>query len=226
MVKPAGRRASRRYAAVPCEIVDGDRSSRRATSRTPQPPARRIAISSRSANDRCRPDGPASETVAMPPPSRNHRTPTGPDTPASAAAVSLEAPRSHHLPRLLAMLQPSDRRTPRRPHNRPTRSLPSLHLPAHRTPHRRGVATTARIRPALLRHCAGRQERPGARRPAYRSRARHDTLTLDVDTQLAADGHRQAREPRVKRQHGAEAQLHGEDPPRTRDDRAGVPRQS
>jgi hypothetical protein len=160
----------------------------------------------------------------MPPPSRNHRTPTGPDTPASA--VSLEAPRSHRLPRLLAMLQPSDRRTPRRPHNRPTRSLPSLHLPAHRTPHRRGVATTARIRPALLRHCAGRQERPGARRPAYRSRARHDTLTLDVDTQLAADGHRQAREPRVKRQHGAEAQLHGEDPPRTRDDRAGVPRQS
>src|SRR3954451_10376454 len=30
----------------------------------------------------------------MPPPSRNHRTPTGPDTPASAAAASLEAPRA------------------------------------------------------------------------------------------------------------------------------------
>jgi hypothetical protein len=33
-------------------------------------------------------------TVGIPPPSRNHRTPTGPDTPASAAAASLEAPRA------------------------------------------------------------------------------------------------------------------------------------
>src|SRR6266571_1490463 len=30
----------------------------------------------------------------IPPPSRNHRTPTGPDTPASAAAASLDSPRA------------------------------------------------------------------------------------------------------------------------------------
>jgi hypothetical protein len=76
------------------EIVDGDRPSRRAASRTPQPPARRIAISSRSANDRYRPDGATSVTDGIPPPSRNHRTPTAADTPASAAASSLVTPRA------------------------------------------------------------------------------------------------------------------------------------
>jgi hypothetical protein len=74
------------------EIVDGDRPSWTAISRTPDPPARSIAISSRSVNDRYRPDGAASVTVGMPPPSPNHRTPTAADTPAAAAASSLETP--------------------------------------------------------------------------------------------------------------------------------------
>jgi hypothetical protein len=76
------------------EIVDGDRPTWRAISRTPAPPAREIAISSRSANDKYRPNGAARVTDAIPPPSRNHRTPTGPDTPACAAASSLDNPRA------------------------------------------------------------------------------------------------------------------------------------
>jgi len=76
------------------EIVDGERPSCRAISRTPEPVARRIAISSRSANDKYRPVSGAWVTGAIPPPSRNHRTPTGPDTPASAAASSLDTPRA------------------------------------------------------------------------------------------------------------------------------------
>ena len=46
------RPASPRCGASSREIVDGARPTRRAISRTPQPLARRIAISSRSANDR------------------------------------------------------------------------------------------------------------------------------------------------------------------------------
>jgi Metallo-beta-lactamase superfamily len=49
------------------EIVDGDRPTRRAISRTPSPCARKIAISSRSANDRYRPDSGASMTGGIPP---------------------------------------------------------------------------------------------------------------------------------------------------------------
>jgi len=76
------------------EIVDGDRPSWRAMSRTPAPQARRIAISSRSANDRYRPDAGASVTDGIPPPSRNHRTPTAADTQACTAASSLDTPRA------------------------------------------------------------------------------------------------------------------------------------
>jgi hypothetical protein len=53
-----------------------------------------IAISSRSANDKYRPDGAARVTDGIPPPSRNHRTPTAPDTRASVAASSLDSPRA------------------------------------------------------------------------------------------------------------------------------------
>jgi hypothetical protein len=76
------------------EIVDGERPSTRAISRTPQPRARRTAISSRSVNARYRPDAGASVTDGIPPPSRNHRTPTAADTPASTAASSLDSPRA------------------------------------------------------------------------------------------------------------------------------------
>jgi putative transposase len=76
------------------EIVDGERPSTRAISRTPPPRARKTAISSRSANDRYRPDGGPRATDGIPPPSRNHRTPTAADTPAWAAASSLDSPRA------------------------------------------------------------------------------------------------------------------------------------
>src|SRR3954452_3683189 len=75
------------------EIVDGERPTRRAISLTPAPQARRRAISSRSANDRYR-DAGASVTDGIPPPSRNHRTPTADDTPACTAASSLDSPRA------------------------------------------------------------------------------------------------------------------------------------
>ncbi len=82
----AFRRSSR-------EIVDGDRAARLAISRTPQPRACKIAISSRSANDKKRPDSGAWVIGGIPPASRNHRVPTGCDTPASTAASSLASPR-------------------------------------------------------------------------------------------------------------------------------------
>ena len=55
----AFRRSSR-------EIVDGDRLTRLAISRTPHPRARKIAISSRSANDKYRPDSGARLTGRIP----------------------------------------------------------------------------------------------------------------------------------------------------------------
>ena len=110
-----GRRAARsachcavvaRYSRPPLRVaalrrssrdtVDADRSKRRATSRTPKPCTRRIASSSRSANDRYRPDGAfddgPSAAGGMPPASRNHRAPTAGDTPAHTPAFSLDWP--------------------------------------------------------------------------------------------------------------------------------------
>src|SRR5947199_335052 len=49
-------------------------------------------MSSRSANDRYRPDSGVSWIDGMPPRSRNQRTPTGPDTPHAIAASSLDSP--------------------------------------------------------------------------------------------------------------------------------------
>src|SRR5438046_3597674 len=49
-------------------------------------------MSSRSANDRYRPDSEVSWIDGMPPRSRNERTPTGPDTLHAIAASSLESP--------------------------------------------------------------------------------------------------------------------------------------
>ena len=74
------------------ETVDGDLLSRRAISRTPTFWALRSAISSRSANDRYLPDGGLSWIDGMPPRSRNHRVPTGADTPQATAASSLVSP--------------------------------------------------------------------------------------------------------------------------------------
>ena len=78
------------------EIVDPDRPICRAICRTPKPWACWMASSSRSANDRYRPDDGfddgASVVGGMPPALRNHRTPTGADTPAPIAASSLDKP--------------------------------------------------------------------------------------------------------------------------------------
>ena len=74
------------------EIVDGLRPNRRATSRTPRPCARRIAISSRSANERKRPDTSGGRHGFTPPAWRNHRNATGDDTPATPAASSVFNP--------------------------------------------------------------------------------------------------------------------------------------
>jgi transposase InsO family protein len=69
-----------------------DRPIRLAISRTPHPRARKIAISSRSANDKYRPGSGARLTGQIPPLSRNHRVPTAADTPASMPASSLGIP--------------------------------------------------------------------------------------------------------------------------------------
>ena len=81
----AFRRSSR-------EIVDGDRPSRRAICTDPALRAFNNAISSRSANDKKRPDGGTKLIEGMPPPWRNHRVPTGADTPHATAASSLVKP--------------------------------------------------------------------------------------------------------------------------------------
>src|SRR2546422_684247 len=73
-------------------MVDGKRPSVRAIARTARPCPRSSAMSSRSANDRYRPDSGVSWIDGMPPRSRNQRTPTGPDTPHAIAASSLESP--------------------------------------------------------------------------------------------------------------------------------------
>src|SRR4051812_40842926 len=77
-------------------MVDGARFSRRAISRTPCRCARQMAISSRSANDRERPDSGFADGArwdgGMPPALRNQRAPTAGDTPAPTAASSLEHP--------------------------------------------------------------------------------------------------------------------------------------
>ncbi len=74
------------------EIVDGERPNRRAVSRTPTPCALRIAISSRSENDRYRPLSAARSTHGIPPPSRNHRLPAAPEAPTATPASSLRSP--------------------------------------------------------------------------------------------------------------------------------------
>ena len=78
---------------------------RASISRTPHPRARKIAISSRSANDKYRPDSGAGLTGRIPPLSRNQRVPTTGDTPASMPASSLGIPRAiatHNRCRFLA----------------------------------------------------------------------------------------------------------------------------
>ena len=81
----ASRRSSR-------EIVDGARPNRRAISQTPAPYALNIAISSRSSNDKYRPEIGSSMNVGMPPRSRNHQLPAAWDAPTASAASSLLKP--------------------------------------------------------------------------------------------------------------------------------------
>jgi hypothetical protein len=102
------------------------------------------AISSRSTNDRYLPDGELSWIDGMPPRSRNHREPTGPDTPHATAAYSLLSPS--------AILTQNARSTSRRIGGRPGEriagrpvnvvihpaGLPTQHL------YDQGVATTTK----------------------------------------------------------------------------------
>src|SRR4051794_5678742 len=78
------------------EIVEAARPSRRATSCMEQLCARRSAISSRSANERYRPESGFADNLdidgGIPPAFLNHRVPTACDTPASTAASSLARP--------------------------------------------------------------------------------------------------------------------------------------
>jgi hypothetical protein len=73
-----------------------DRPMCRAICRTPAPCACWIASSSRSANDKHRPDNGFDDGAivdgGMPPAFRNQRAPTGADTPAPIAASSLDSP--------------------------------------------------------------------------------------------------------------------------------------
>lgn len=74
------------------EIVDGSRPICRAISRTPWFCAFSKAISSRSAYERYLPVGTYRHIGDIPPAWRNHRVPTGVDTPTLAAASSVVTP--------------------------------------------------------------------------------------------------------------------------------------
>src|SRR5690606_15916277 len=67
-------------------------SRRRAISRTPTFCARSSAISSRSENDRYRPEGGERSKSGIPPECLNQRDPTAGDTPQAAAASSVDSP--------------------------------------------------------------------------------------------------------------------------------------
>src|SRR3954452_10071335 len=120
--------------AAPGQVERAARPSRRATSRTPWPCARHSATSSRSANDRYRPEGGfddrASVDGGMPPASRNHRAPTAGDTPARSAASSLDRPAAiaaqnrRRSSRRATPGRPGERDTPR-----PDRSERRLRVP-------------------------------------------------------------------------------------------------
>ena len=71
----------------------------------------------------------------MPPPSRNHRTPTGPDTPAFARPPRSRRP-ERSLARTAADAPPSRPAGAQGAHHRPTRTLSRLHRPTHRNSHR------------------------------------------------------------------------------------------
>jgi hypothetical protein len=72
--------------------LTGDRAGTPGDLADTAPPDRKIAISSRSANDKYRPDSGARLTGRIPPLSRNHRVPTAGDTAASMPASSLDIP--------------------------------------------------------------------------------------------------------------------------------------
>ena len=109
------------------ETVDGDRPIRRAISRTPAPCARNSAISSRSSNDRYRPDNGASMNVGIPPRSRNHRLPAAATPPTATAASSLLEP--------LAISRQNSRSTSRRSDGAPaTSSAPDPSTPSSTQP--------------------------------------------------------------------------------------------
>lgn len=71
---------------------EGFAVGRRAISRTANPCVFNSARSSRSANDRYRPEDPTRLIGTIPPASRNQRGPNGCDTPLANAASSLDAP--------------------------------------------------------------------------------------------------------------------------------------
>jgi hypothetical protein len=132
----ASRRSSR-------EIVDGARPSRRATSRTPAPPARRTAISSRSANDKYRPGSGIRLTGRIPPPSRNQRVPAAGDTPASMPASSPGIPFAIATQnRCRCSRRATGGRPGERIAGRPARAAAQPRGRPIRTPPHEGVATT------------------------------------------------------------------------------------
>jgi putative transposase len=156
------------------EIVEAERPIRRAISRTPHSLARNSAISSRSANDRYRPDGGSRVIDGIPPPSRNHRVPNGIDTPHATAASSLDSPRAINRQkrcrssRRLIGGRPGDNNGGR-PAAIAARALPcaTTHSPFHngvlRRPVEPGEYTAGRVRAACQR-CGIKQSmgRPGS----------------------------------------------------------------
>jgi hypothetical protein len=99
------------------------------------PCARKTAMSSRSEKDRYLPDTGASSIGGIPPAWRNHRDPTGPDTPHATAASSLVSPR--------AICTQNARSRSRRTRGRPGDSITARPVNAAAQPGGRPIESTS-----------------------------------------------------------------------------------
>src|SRR5882724_5613573 len=139
-------------------------------------------MSSRSANDRYRPDSGVSWIDGMPPRSRNQRTPTGPDTPHAIAASSLESPS--------AIFIQNPRSTSRRTGGRPGDRIAG-----------RPVSVTIHPRGRPIQHLHLEM----LRRPVEFTLAALIRMVNDVRRPALGDGHVE----RLQDELGAEVRRHG-----------------
>ena len=187
----------------------------RAISRTPWSGASDSAVSSRSTNDRGRPEGSGADGArcvgGLPPAFRAHRDPTAWDAPPSRAASSLVRPAAIAALEPPPVLPPRHAGPPRRPQRSPQPPLGTPSPRRRRTLHHRSVATTGRDRPPHVSGVRGpRAEEAGVgpstgptgrrpRRRDARERPRRARMRAPAAAEARDQGLRPHRRPRLRR---------------------------